>query len=90
MKNLFNEDARYTDAATELDRKAYDAIKDLFDDFAERGFSPRDISYTIQNAVHDRELETLLGYGKPDKTAAELAEPIKSVIEDFAPGFKLG
>ena len=60
MKNLYNDNEDYTAAASEVDRKVYDALKPIFDDFIKRGFSRREVSYTMQNAVHDLELNSLV------------------------------
>ena len=58
--SLFDKDDRYTEEATELDNKTNDAIKDIFADFISRGYSPREISYTMKNAITDCELGTLI------------------------------
>jgi len=62
MKRLFDENANYTPRASELDVKAHNTIKDTFIECAKEGYSPREVSYIIQQAVTDIELETILGW----------------------------
>ena len=60
MKSLYDENSRYTQNATELETETYNTFRPIFLKYLNEGFSPREISYTIQNAIRDIELETLL------------------------------
>lgn len=51
MKSLFDANERYTEVALELDAKITSAIKDIISDYADRGYSIRDIEYVTSQSV---------------------------------------
>ena len=60
MKSLYNKDFRYTKEAQILDREAHNAIEYMFDRWLAKGYSPREVSHIIKEAVTDFELEAVL------------------------------
>lgn len=59
-KSLYNEDHRYTPDADELDALTIQALRDIFNRYADKGFSPREISHIMKTAVGDLELDRVL------------------------------
>jgi hypothetical protein len=57
---MYDKDFRYTATATEIDNYTYAALSVMFQEFAERGFSPRDIAQVMRAAVTDMELSAVL------------------------------
>jgi hypothetical protein len=50
MIHLFDDDDRYTEAASIIDRQAYDALRPIFEFWVKEGYSRRDI-YTVMNGA---------------------------------------
>lgn len=59
-ESLFNEDHRYTPDATTLDILTHQALKGIFMQFVEKGYSPREISHIMQLSMFDLELDLVL------------------------------
>jgi hypothetical protein len=57
---MYDKDFRYTATATEIDSYTYHALHIMFEEFVERGFSPRDIAHVMHAAVTDLELSAVL------------------------------
>ena len=60
MESLFTSQDSYTLEGHELDIAVALAIKDIFKNFVDRGFSIRDIEYIMQHSVTDMALNFLL------------------------------
>lgn len=60
MAGLYNKDHRYTDDARELDERTDAALRELFNEFVRRGYSPREVSHVMADAVRGMELEAVL------------------------------
>lgn len=61
MKFLYDPDSlRYTSDGNELDRQAHAAIDGIFRQWAEQGYSPREIAHLISWTVSDVELTHVL------------------------------
>lgn len=60
-KSLYNStNWRYTHDGEELDKLAYYAISKIFQQFLDKGYSPREISHIIQANVSEIELEEVI------------------------------
>ncbi len=70
MKHLFIKDDRYSEAATNIDMMSCMALKPIFDFWVKEGYSPREIAYTMCQAVNDISLDILLGF-KGDEVEEE-------------------
>lgn len=67
MQSLYREtDHRYTPEADELDRRAATVIRPLFNEFVQKGFSPREIAHILQGCVTEWELEHVIGWANND------------------------
>ena len=55
-KQMFNDDETYTKDATELSDVASNALRGLFKDFINLGYSAREISHVITGVVWELEL----------------------------------
>jgi len=64
--SLYDKNNKYTSVAHELDQQTFNAVYDVFKDFIRQGYSPREISYTMQNAIRDIELNILITNGEID------------------------
>jgi len=60
MRDLYETDTRFSQEAIEITTKSIAAISGIFTDAVKKGYTIRQVSYTIQNAVRDLELELLL------------------------------
>lgn len=60
MKTLFTEDCRYTAEAMNLDSDTWNLLKDTFNAYLEKGFSPREISHIMQGTIRDLECSAVL------------------------------
>lgn len=60
FKSLYDDNARYTDDAQELENRASQCLSSLFDDWLARGYSPRDISNVMTLLVLDLEMTSVL------------------------------
>lgn len=68
MAALYDKNHRYTPMAEILESRVNDAIKPIFDDMVKNGFSPREISHIIKQAVCDIELTVVLASPADDYT----------------------
>lgn len=59
-QSLFNNDNRYTPDATSIDILTHQALKDIFTEFVEKGYSPREIAHIMQLSITDLELQKVL------------------------------
>jgi hypothetical protein len=53
MKHLFDEKDSWTDESRELDREVHAALKPLVARWAAKGYSLRDVEYTIHASVFE-------------------------------------
>lgn len=60
FKSLYDNNARYTDDAQELENRVSAVLGNLFSEWQERGYSPRDISHVIQSLVLELEMTAVL------------------------------
>ena len=62
MKSLFNDDVNnsYTEMAQAVENELHPKLMEIFEMYTKLGYSPREISYCLQNAVRDAELGCLL------------------------------
>jgi hypothetical protein len=60
MKSLFNEDERYTPEALEIDETTSNILRTIMLNFKNLGFSIREISHIMQNAIIGIEAEEIL------------------------------
>lgn len=67
--NLFNDNERYTELASDLNNEAYAAIKPIFDKYAELGCRIREIAHILHLSVIDEELDHVLAWS--DKAEGE-------------------
>jgi hypothetical protein len=59
-KSLYTDNHRYTVQATELDDLGTGALKGIFNEFVERGYSPREIAHILHGSVTELEMTTVL------------------------------
>ena len=60
MKSLFDKNAEWNEAARYLDQEAHDFLKNIFKEYMDQGYSPREISHIIHGSVTDLEIESVL------------------------------
>ncbi len=63
MKTLYTSEYRYTIQANELDDLTHSALRGIFQEFLNQGYSPREISQVMHAAVNDFEVVSVLGKG---------------------------
>jgi hypothetical protein len=63
-KPLFDKNDRYTGAAMNIDKRVYDALFPIFEEFSRQGFGIREISHIASLAVHDVETKFILNQDK--------------------------
>lgn len=61
MKTLFDKDFKLNlkDGA-QLHSKTYRLLEQLFDEYVQKGYSPREIAHIMQGAITEKELYTVL------------------------------
>ena len=57
---LYKNDNRFTCQATDITTLTIGHVRDVFQAYVNLGYDPREIAYTMQNAIRDLELEILL------------------------------
>ena len=65
MEKLYDKDEHLNDLGNELDMETNKAIRDIFEKYRAYGCSVREIEYTMNRAILDISLETLIGWGDP-------------------------
>lgn len=60
IKSLYDDKARYTSQASDLDAETYHALLSIFNKWIKEGYSPREISHLMQATVIDVECSTVL------------------------------
>ena len=70
-KSLYDGDHRYTREAKALGDKTYDALRHIFEEYVEAGYSPREVSHIIQAEVNDLEYSRVLMCPKKEDEAKE-------------------
>jgi hypothetical protein len=73
MKTLYDKNAKYTHEANVFEMKIENAIRDIFNEYVEHGYSPRELSHLAMGAVFQLELIAMLPGQLPDKVNATRA-----------------
>jgi hypothetical protein len=60
MKSLYTENHRYTDQAISLGTETGNAVTEIFKKYIDLGYSPREVSYIMQQEIRDIELMEVL------------------------------
>ncbi len=68
MRSLYDENGRYTDAASHLEASAENGLRVIFDKYVRDGFSPREISHVLQAGVTMLELMAIIDMPTPLET----------------------
>ena len=67
MQLFLDVSERYTEEGKDIDNEVVALIRPLFEKYLGKGCKARPLSYVIQSAVRDIELESLLWYRKENK-----------------------
>ena len=62
MEALYTKEGRLNDMGTALTNDTNDALKDLFKQYRDLGYSPRGIAHVMQGAVWELELINVLDW----------------------------
>lgn len=67
MKTLYDKNGKYTHETNHFELRIENAIRDIFNEYVDKGYSPRELSHLAQSAVYQLELMAMLPGNLPKK-----------------------